>query len=163
MIRSTRIRAEEKRWLRVLSVLNEYQPRLYVTDRAMDQGRGGITRLSQLTGMSRTTITKAVSELRGRGRLEEAAEGRVREAGGGRKSVEEADPQLRAYEIGADRAVVNVGITHDTAEFAVESIRRWWTERGQEKSPSQADSNLRGRAPSDRVSENDREGGLGLS
>ena len=31
-----------------------------------------------------------------------------------------------AYEIGDDRAVVNVGITHDTAEFAVESIRRWW-------------------------------------
>jgi Rhodopirellula transposase DDE domain len=30
------------------------------------------------------------------------------------------------YEIGEDRAVVNVGIIHDTAEFAVESIRRWW-------------------------------------
>jgi hypothetical protein len=218
-----------------------------------------------LTGLSRTTITKAVLELRGGGTLREAAEGRVREAGGGRKKVEEADPTLRAelgkileettagdpmsalrwtnkstqaiaeelsrqghpvsdktvarclrqmgysmqlnqktregpqhrlrdrqfrhinrqvasfrrsgdpvlsvdakkkelvgafknggrtwrpkgnphrvnvhdfpslaegkaipygaYEIGADRAVVNVGITHDTAEFAVESIRRWW-------------------------------------
>lgn len=32
---------------------------------------------------------------------------------------------LRAYKIGDDRAVV-VGVTHDTAEFAVESIRRWW-------------------------------------
>src|ERR1035437_5230304 len=31
-----------------------------------------------------------------------------------------------ADEIGEDRAVVNVGVTHDTAEFAVESIRRWW-------------------------------------
>jgi len=31
-----------------------------------------------------------------------------------------------AYEIRADRAAVNVRITHDTAEFAVESIRRWW-------------------------------------
>jgi len=31
-----------------------------------------------------------------------------------------------ACEIGEDRAVVNVGVTHDTAEFAVESIRRWW-------------------------------------
>jgi len=31
-----------------------------------------------------------------------------------------------AYEIGANRAVVNVGITHDTAEFAVESIRQRW-------------------------------------
>src|SRR5437588_259135 len=29
-----------------------------------------------------------------------------------------------AYDIARDRAVVNVGITHDAAEFAVESIRR---------------------------------------
>ena len=31
-----------------------------------------------------------------------------------------------AYDIARNRAVVNVGISHDTAEFAVESIRRWW-------------------------------------
>ena len=31
-----------------------------------------------------------------------------------------------AYDIGRNRAVVNVGVTHETAEFAVESIRRWW-------------------------------------
>src|SRR5437879_2219314 len=30
------------------------------------------------------------------------------------------------YDVLQDRAVVNVGISHDTAEFAVESIRRWW-------------------------------------
>ena len=94
MIRSTGLTAGERRWLRVLSTLNEYQARLYVADRAMDQGRGGITRLSKLSGMSRTTITKAVAELCGVGRLREA-EGRIREAGGGRKKVEEADPELR--------------------------------------------------------------------
>ena len=31
-----------------------------------------------------------------------------------------------AYDIARNRAVVNVGGTHETAEFAVESIRRWW-------------------------------------
>jgi hypothetical protein len=31
-----------------------------------------------------------------------------------------------AYDIARNRAVVNVGVTHETAEFAVESIRRWW-------------------------------------
>lgn len=31
-----------------------------------------------------------------------------------------------AYDIARNRAVVNVGVTHGTAEFAVESIRRWW-------------------------------------
>ena len=38
-----------------------------------------------------------------------------------------------AYEVGDDRAVVNVGITHDTAEFAVESIRRWWKLAGSKR------------------------------
>ena len=31
-----------------------------------------------------------------------------------------------AYDIARNRAVVNVEVTHETAEFAVESIRRWW-------------------------------------
>jgi hypothetical protein len=31
-----------------------------------------------------------------------------------------------AYDIARNRAVVNVGVTHDTAEFAAESIRRCW-------------------------------------
>src|SRR5207245_2410419 len=32
-------------------------------------------------------------------------------------------------------AVVNVGITHETAEFAVESIRRWWHLLGRKAYP----------------------------
>src|SRR5262249_22981646 len=62
MIRSIRLTADERHWLRGLSTLNEDHARFYVADRSMDQGRGGITRLSKLTGMSRTTITKAVAE-----------------------------------------------------------------------------------------------------
>jgi hypothetical protein len=34
------------------------------------------------------------------------------------------------YDIHEDQAWVSVGITHDTAEFAVEAIRRWWGELG---------------------------------
>ena len=37
------------------------------------------------------------------------------------------------YEVGEDRAVVNVGVTNDTAEFAVESIRRWWKLAGRKR------------------------------
>ena len=55
-------------------------------------GRGGISRLSALTGLSRTTITKAVEELGSGGKLVNPGEGRVRRAGGGRKKVEEVDP-----------------------------------------------------------------------
>jgi hypothetical protein len=35
------------------------------------------------------------------------------------------------YDVGANQGWVSVGITHDTAEFAVQSIRRWWCEMGQ--------------------------------
>lgn len=34
------------------------------------------------------------------------------------------------YDQTANEGWVDVGITHDTAEFAVESIRRWWTRMG---------------------------------
>ena len=56
----------EKRWLKVFRTLNEFQARLLLADKALDLGRGGISRMSQLTGMSRTTITKAVQELQAR-------------------------------------------------------------------------------------------------
>ena len=35
------------------------------------------------------------------------------------------------YDIGNNSGWVSVGIDHDTAEFAVESIRRWWKRMGQ--------------------------------
>jgi hypothetical protein len=95
MSSSNRRSPEESRWLKVLSTLNEFQARLFVADKALDQGRGGISRLSKLTGMSRTTITKAVAELHSRTKLVLPAEGRIREAGAGRKRVEEEDGQLQ--------------------------------------------------------------------
>jgi hypothetical protein len=91
MIRSTRHTATESRWLKLLGTLNEYRARLFVADKALDQGRGGISRLSELTGMSRTTITKSVSELNSRKELAVAERGQIREACGGRKKVEDTN------------------------------------------------------------------------
>ena len=51
------------------------------------------------------------------------------------------DPELGkvapygVYDLTANTGWVNVGIDHDTAEFAVESIRRWWREMGEEVYP----------------------------
>ena len=95
MIRSKRRSPNERRWLRVLSTLNEFQARLFVADKALDQGRGGISRMCELTGMSRTTITKAVGELTSGRRRASGWGGRVREAGAGRKRVEQEDEALR--------------------------------------------------------------------
>jgi hypothetical protein len=39
------------------------------------------------------------------------------------------------YDMTANEGWVNVGITHDTAEFAVESIRRWWYRMGKRVYP----------------------------
>jgi len=39
------------------------------------------------------------------------------------------------YDLVHNRGFVNVGIDHDTAEFAVESIRRWWKTCGQQLYP----------------------------
>src|SRR5947199_7714777 len=98
MIRSTRGRSvsvAERRWLKVFRTLNEFQARLFTADKALDLGRGGISRLSALTGLSRTTITKAVEELESGGKLMSADEGRVRRVGGGRKKIEGVDPGVR--------------------------------------------------------------------
>jgi transposase len=39
------------------------------------------------------------------------------------------------YDLGRNSGWVNVGIDHDTAAFAVESIRRWWNEVGRKQYP----------------------------
>jgi hypothetical protein len=49
------------------------------------------------------------------------------------------DPELGkaipygVYDLNHNEAGVSVGITHDTAEFAVEAIRRWWRQLGKKR------------------------------
>jgi DDE family transposase len=83
----------ERTWLRVLGAINEYQARLLVAEKALQLGRGGISHLAQLTGMSRVTITQGVRDLIS-GKVRGPGEGRVRQPGGGRKKVEHADYEL---------------------------------------------------------------------
>ena len=40
------------------------------------------------------------------------------------------------YDLAANQGWVSVGINHDTAEFAVESIRRWWGAMGKPRYPA---------------------------
>ena len=80
----------ERTWLRVLGAMKEYQARLLVAEKALQLGRGGISHLAQLTGMSRVTITQGVRDLIS-GKVRGPGEGRVRQPGGGRKKVEHAD------------------------------------------------------------------------
>jgi hypothetical protein len=40
------------------------------------------------------------------------------------------------YDLGHNRGFVNVGTSHDTPDFAVESIRLWWEHEGRERYPA---------------------------
>ncbi len=42
------------------------------------------------------------------------------------------------YDIGANEGWVSVGTDHDTAEFAVASLRHWWRQMGRERYPAAA-------------------------
>jgi hypothetical protein len=81
-----------RHWLRVLGTLNEAQARVFVAQKALEEGRGAVSRLARLTGMSRPTILKGMAELE-TGHLPEA--GRIRDTGGGRKRVEDMAPQVK--------------------------------------------------------------------
>src|SRR6266542_129813 len=89
------ISAEERRWLNVLRTLNEAQARLFVAEKALELGRGGVSQMARLTGMTRPTITKGIAELRNPRRLRLLREGRQRRSGAGRRKIESADPGLR--------------------------------------------------------------------
>src|SRR6266849_9210064 len=95
MARKAIVPETERHWLRVLGMLNEAQARVFVAQKALEEGRGAVSRLARLTKMSRPTILKGMAELES-GRLPSGPEsGRVRAVGGGRKRLEEADPQIK--------------------------------------------------------------------
>jgi hypothetical protein len=87
----------DRHWLKVLGTLDEFQARLLVAQRALEVGRGGVSRLARLTGMSRDTIIKGAAELQRPGPLTRPAPGRVRQIGAGRRKVEEVQPAVRRY------------------------------------------------------------------
>ena len=69
---------------------NERDRRLVAAACAQAMGHGGVTTVSKTSGLSRPTVTKAISELH----EEPLASGRVRKEGAGRRSAAEADPGL---------------------------------------------------------------------
>lgn len=79
---------EHKKLNRVLAGVDEKSARRIVGLLAEKEGRGGVSRLSSVTGMSRTTILEGQRELVGRDPI---PPGRVRRAGGGRKPLEKKD------------------------------------------------------------------------
>lgn len=65
--------------------LDERSRRLFVGLLARQLGRGGIQRVFEITGLSRVTIRRGLSECKTSQPIEAA---RIRSAGGGRKLIE---------------------------------------------------------------------------
>jgi hypothetical protein len=74
---------------RVMAMLDERQRRLFAGLLAMRRGHGGILRLAEITGLSRSTIRRGIDELR---RGIDLPARRLRKPGGGRKPVEKNSP-----------------------------------------------------------------------
>jgi len=116
----------EERIKRMMELnLDERQWRLYLANEALSAGYGGISEISRITGVSRTTITKGISELQD-GRT---PTGKARNSGGGRKLAEEKFPQL-ASEI---RKIIDdstYGNPEGILSYTTESLRKIATELG---------------------------------
>ena len=88
----TMIQEQHHRWLSLLTQLNERQARLYVAEKALEAGHGGIRKLMEITGINRQTIRKGIRELRNG--CSQGETDRVRRQGGGRKPLQISDPRV---------------------------------------------------------------------
>jgi len=81
-------------WLRLFRSLDEASRRRLAGQRAIEIGYGGIKQVAMLSGLSQNTVRRGMAELRSGEEL--LAQGRIRRPGGGRKNIEEQDPQVLA-------------------------------------------------------------------
>jgi hypothetical protein len=80
----------QTKWNFLMPHLDERQRRLLAAAEARVLGHGGVSLVAQASGLSRTTIHKALEELD----TEPLPAGRVRQPGGGRKRLRDQDPAL---------------------------------------------------------------------
>jgi hypothetical protein len=80
----------QRKWNVVMPHLNEKQRRLLAAAEARILGHGGVSLAARASGLSRTTIHKAMLELE----TPALPGGRVRQAGAGRKAVHDQDPSI---------------------------------------------------------------------
>ncbi len=79
-------------WLRVFFTLSESQKRWFAAVKSFELGYGGISKVSRVTKLSRTTITQGQKELKSKKKLDQTD--RVRSQGGGRKLSTDLDSNL---------------------------------------------------------------------
>ena len=78
------------RWNTVGSKLDERGRRLFAAAEVRTAGWGGLSIVSRITGLARSTINRGEDDLD----AEPLAKGKIRRSGGGRRAVAETDPEL---------------------------------------------------------------------
>jgi hypothetical protein len=78
------------RWNTVGSKLDERGRRLFAAAEVRTAGWGGLSVVSRITGLARSTINRGEDDLD----AEPLAKGKIRRSGGGRRAVAETDPEL---------------------------------------------------------------------
>lgn len=73
--------------------LSEKERRLFAASEALKWGYGGISLVSDICGLSRSTISKGLKELS----LEQTDDGRIRRPGAGRPNLMRSDPELPSF------------------------------------------------------------------
>src|ERR1700756_3077647 len=91
MIRAVQARDARKRFREMAPVLNEQSLRRFVAMEARALGRGGVSLMSRISGLARSTIYHGLTDIRDH---ISAATGRIRKPGGGRKKKSSEDPTL---------------------------------------------------------------------
>ena len=89
MIRGSQEQAARRRYRQMAPVLNEQSLRRFVAMEARSLGHGGVSAISRISGLARSTIYHGLSDIRDN---TTALPGRVRRRGGGRKSKVSQDP-----------------------------------------------------------------------
>ena len=80
----------EERIKMMMPQLNERQKRLFLASEALAYGRGGIAEVIRITGFSRNTIKRGITELQSGVTFD----GKVRKSGGGRACIDEKYPDI---------------------------------------------------------------------
>jgi hypothetical protein len=91
MIRAAQVRAARKRYLEMAPVLDEQSRRRFVALEAQTVGHGGVSLMSEISGLARSTIYRGLWDIRDKVSV---PPGRIRKEGGGRKRKTIEDPTL---------------------------------------------------------------------
>jgi hypothetical protein len=138
-------------------VLNEQSRRRFVALEAQALGRGGVSLISEISGLARSTIYRGLSDIRGKVL---APPGRIRKAGGGRKKKTTEDPTLVA-DLKSLVAPVTRGDPMRPLLWTSRSLRNLVTElakKGHTVSPTVVGDLLRGLGYSLQANSKTREG-----